>query len=254
MSVWFVSPAFGRYDVSDIVFEQRAWMLDQLRATGLDAHALIVADDGNLELARRHGIESLKHENLPLGRKLNAGIGHAYDQGADHVCFIGSDSMALPGCFTDLAAGVVTYGRWYTLVEWQQPTHKVEFGVARLVGGGLRVPVLNVDVPTWALNVYPRELLERAGGRPVDDERNSGLDGSIRKAIGPYEEQLVDVGPHQVVSLRSGQQITSADRLIESYFVRDGSICELAEAGYAPEIVQRVADFYNERRWRKRSA
>lgn len=248
VTVYFVSPAYGRYSVSDIVFEQRGHMVTALRSAGVDARALIVADDNNLKIAQRYGLETLDHPNLPLGRKLNAGIEHAYRSGATHVCFIGSDSMALPACFERLAPGVVSYGRWYTLVERVPVRHEVKLGRAVMIAGGLRVPVLDVPTPTWALNVYPRELLGKVGGRPVDDTRNSGLDGSIRTRLGPYEEVLIDVGPYQVVSLRTDKQITSSQKLVDRYHVQDGSFAELVAAGYAQETVARIEALYNVRR------
>lgn len=243
-SVWFVSPAYRRPQISAIVYHQRATMLNALRNQGIDAHALIIADDDNLQLARDAGLQTLNHPNLPLGQKLNAGISHAYREGADHICFIGSDSLALPQNFTQLHPRKVTYGTWYTLIHAPTQTSRRQYRTETRTLPA-QVTILHIPRPSWALNTYPRRILDITKGRPVTPHLNAGLDGSIRANTGRYQEQEHEVGPHQVVSLRSNdQQITSTDSLISRYRKRDGTLAELLEAGYDQHTVDMIASHY----------
>lgn len=224
MSVWLVSPAFGRLAVSALVYNQRAWMLEQLRSAGVECEALIVADDENLELARERGLLTLEHPNLPLGRKVNAGIQHAVEHGASHVAFVGSDSIYLPDVFRDLPPEAVGYGRWYALAVRRR---------------GLIV--CDVPHPTWALNVYPRKMLVRVHGYPCTDHLNKGLDGAIRSNLQrrvTYVERLIDVDQLQTVTLRSDEQITSTDSLERRYGLRDLPLSALRKAGYSEQTTR----------------
>lgn len=250
MSVWFLSPAFERIKVSAIVYEHRAWMLKQLRRRNIDAEGLIVADDANLELARAAGMRTLEHPNLPLGRKLNAGFEYAVKNGADWVCFIGSDSLALPGAFRNLdrlGAGTPTaviYGCWYTIMTGGAKEYVRERDAVRMVEAPPRLHVLHVPIPTWALNIYPRELLRSLGNRPVDDALNRGLDGSIRNRLGTYREAEVEVNEFQIVSLRSQPQITSDEALVRRYFKRHATLREMRKAGHPLATIRKIAELY----------
>ena len=50
MSVWFVTPAWRRYELSAVCFDQRAAVIKTLAAAGIEAHCVVIADDGNLAL------------------------------------------------------------------------------------------------------------------------------------------------------------------------------------------------------------
>lgn len=233
MTLWLISPAFGRLAVSEIVYEQRRWMLAELAAMGVAARALVISDDENLELARASSLDALEHPNSPLGRKVNAGFEHALKEGASHVAFVGSDSIYLPKVFASLIDAVTTYGRWYGLA---------------IKGRG--IVVCDVPHPTWALNVYPRDLLLRARSRPVADGIDKGLDGSIRNnlikiARRPYAEQLVDVSPLQTITIRTEQQITSTDRLASTYGVSTEQLSAMRKAGYRQSTVAAIRRLFS---------
>jgi len=97
-SVAFVSPAHGRFAVTEFVLAQRERLIRELARRGTDAVSLIVACDENLDIARRYGCETLEAPNLPLGRKCNLGLRHAATL-ADYVVWVGSDDWIHPDVF-----------------------------------------------------------------------------------------------------------------------------------------------------------
>lgn len=107
MHVWLVTPAWGREHVTELVLAQRAWLRDVLAPAGVSLHCVVVCDDGNLDVAVRHGFDTIEMSNK-LGAKVNAGFEHARQCGADWVCFIGSDDWMHPSLFDELTgAGVI---------------------------------------------------------------------------------------------------------------------------------------------------
>jgi len=102
--VCMVSPAFGRYEVTEMALKQRRWLCDTLLSTyGLEAYGVIVADDDNLDIAKAHGFDALEFPNdQGLGAKFNAGFQYALDTGADYIIHIGSDDWMHPDFFAPL--------------------------------------------------------------------------------------------------------------------------------------------------------
>ena len=99
MSVWFVTPAWRRFALSAVCFEQRRRVIDELAAHGIEAHCVVVADDRNLALAREAGFETVKRDNRWLGSRFNDGIEYAGLHGAEWIVPIGSDSWIDPAYF-----------------------------------------------------------------------------------------------------------------------------------------------------------
>lgn len=103
LNLWLVSPAWQRLDVTRLALMERRWLCDELAARGLTARGVIVADDGNLELAAEYGFDALDFPNdRGLGAKFNAGFKHALDNGADYVVHVGSDDWVHPDFFDGL--------------------------------------------------------------------------------------------------------------------------------------------------------
>ena len=76
MSLWFVVPAHGRYELTRICLEQLARTCDALP---YDATAVVVADDANLHTAQALGFATVRRENRFLAAKFNDGIQLACD-------------------------------------------------------------------------------------------------------------------------------------------------------------------------------
>lgn len=171
-SLWFVTPAFERADLSAVCFAHRAWAIAELRSRGIDADCVVVTDrrDPNHELALEHGFQVRLRDNTFLGRKWNDGYQAAAEAGADWVAPIGSDSWIHPDFFeglrtpAEMGKRVGVTGRSYALVD----------------EAGLRLCVLDIEVSGGVgPNVLPTRLLEPCGYRPVRETIQRGCDGSL---------------------------------------------------------------------------
>jgi len=117
-AVWFMSPAWQRFELSAVCFEQRRRSMDVLEAAGIEARCVIVADDENLDIARGLGFDVVEQDNEWLGRKVNDGFEYAFKHGADYIVPIGSDSWLDPEFLLPLhSPRVVRTSRFYAPVE-----------------------------------------------------------------------------------------------------------------------------------------
>ena len=100
MSMWFVTPAWQRYELTAVCLRQRQWVIEQLADHGIEARCVVVADDENLDIARALGFDVVEQRNdRGLGRKFNDGYEHAARAGATWIVPIGSDSWIDPRYF-----------------------------------------------------------------------------------------------------------------------------------------------------------
>src|SRR5687767_4792022 len=95
-SLWFVVPAFGRVELARICLRQLRRTCDALQAEGVEATAVVIADDENLDAARELGFGTIERDNRAVSRKFNDGIQLALDPAynprpGDYVVPCGSD-------------------------------------------------------------------------------------------------------------------------------------------------------------------
>ena len=95
-SLWFVVPAHGRVELARICLRQLRRTCDALALEGVEATAVVVADDENLNTARALGFGTVERNNAFTSRKFNDGIQFALDpewnpRPADYVVPCGSD-------------------------------------------------------------------------------------------------------------------------------------------------------------------
>jgi len=239
-SLWFCTPAWERYDLSEIVFEQRRWAIDRLVELGVEASCVVVADDRNLGLAREQGFATIDRDNRYLGRRFNDAYQFAAAEGVDYVCPIGSDSwvdplsvFAILEAVSDLEIGA---SRNYSVVDRD----------------GLRRTDCFVNW-RWTLAAIPTELLRPAAWRPCDERIRKGCDTSMMKSLeraGRVRHRYAERHQLELVAFQSDVQITSFDRLHAKWGC--GAIVEepfsgLAEV-YPPAFVDRVEALYEARR------
>jgi hypothetical protein len=79
-SLWFVVPACGRAKLARICLRQLRRTCDALTDNGVDATAVVIADDANLKTARSFGFATVKRNNDFLSAKFNDGIQLAMDR------------------------------------------------------------------------------------------------------------------------------------------------------------------------------
>lgn len=167
----FVVPAHGRTELARVCLRQLARTCTELTENGLDATAVVVACDENLETARALGFEALDRPNQPLGKRWNDGYEHAARLGADYLVPLGSDDwldpdlllrqkLPAPGellCFRDSAV-VREDGRELATLHIRYPG-----------GDGVRV--------------IATETLAPLRFRPAEDTRRRAIDTSILQRL-----------------------------------------------------------------------
>lgn len=226
-SLWIVTPAYRRFELTRLVFEQRRRLLVALEDIwGIDAHQLVVADDPNLDTAAEAGFKTLERPN-ELGRRINDGFEHACARGADYVVYAGSDDWMLADWLVDLPpqGRVRASGR----NAWTDGTHLWTMESPPVLG----------DAP-W---VVSREALCPLGFRPVDNSLMSGVDTSMWTCLG---EHLFDFHPDDdplrwVGFKGGGTQITPLELQI-----RGGTQYPFDHLAtrYPTDLVERMKEFY----------
>lgn len=226
-SLWFVVPARGRIELARICLEQLRRTCDALSAEGIDASAVVIADDENLDTARDLEFAWLRRGNRPLSRKFNDGIELALTnpRPADYVVPCGSDDWVDWRLLVDLPPV-------HVMVGFQKMTFVSEDG-----GEGV-VRWINYEGGT-GIRIYSREIMSHLGFRPADEDRAAACDTSIlfnlRRAC-RFEIEHRDLDGRQLVdwkstgnNLNSSQSVARYKRLgtidpftdLEDFFPRE---------------------------------
>ena len=244
MKVVFATPAYKRVDLSEICFKQHAWCHQELAKQGIESTSVVVANDGNLQIAKKLGFEVVKRDNKYLGRKFNDGYQQAHKLGADYVVPLGSDSWIHPSYFSVLSKlkqGQFLTGRHYGLID--------EDG-KRL--GYLVITVANGVGP----HIIPVELMAERGYRPVQETLSRGCDGSLLQAVAPKPDKTrwlwSDRFPLQYVAFRThGQQLNPYENLTKKYLQSESRRPwhELRKV-YPQDLVEQAERLYRARRTR----
>jgi hypothetical protein len=251
--LWLVTPVHGRFALTRLIFEQRARMLNELQARGIEARQVVVGDDANLATAREFGFHTLERPNV-LGLRVNEGFEWAVREGgAAHVAYCGSDDWHAADYFADLPApGFAKTSYWQAFVP---PT-------------GDRLVVMRSQCPAGGAPwVISRELIEPAGYRPADDTAPTAVDGSIADGIwapidalhrrsGNHERRLAkkrvfqpdDSDLLRMVDFKAGgEQITPFERVVGLKRKREidsRTPWELLATRYPADLVGRMEKFY----------
>lgn len=226
MRLYFVTPAWRRFELSAVCFEQRRRVMDELARHGIDARCVVIADDANLDLARALDFEIIEQDNEWLGRKFNDGIEWACRHGAEWVVPIGSDSWIDAAYFSPLPADFVT--RTSALYCAVTEDRLAELAVRDGKGAG-----------PYVIN---RRRLERSGFRPAKDELHAGIDRSTVASLGtPLHWRHRNVNPFQYVGFRGTPHLTPYEKLVRRWGVKQHTDpwAVLAEH-YPSDLVERA--------------
>lgn len=216
ISVCIVSPAWGRFDVTRMVLEQRQRLCEELTSRGVDAAHLIVADDENLEIACEFGGIAVEAPNRPLGRKCNIGLHRAAELGADFIVWIGSDDWIHPDTFRTLP---VSMENEPVLVRSGFRLSMVDLHTGRLQR--LKVHGRYGAVP-WIIDA---RLFRRLPILPIQEDLKRGLDGGLvrglRLARVPFEFAFDDPNDFRCVDFKSNHNLTPYDGLAKHIGVNE---------------------------------
>lgn len=226
MTLWFVTPAWQRYALSEVCYDQRVEVIRTLAANGVEARCVVVADDENIDLARARGFDVVERDNEWLGRKFNDGIEYACRNGASRVVPIGSDSWIDPAYFLPLTPRAIT--RTSGLYCVVTADRMAEINVDDVKGAGPYV------IDRWALR--------GSGFRPAKDEIKRGVDGSTIKGIRVQMRwKRNDLHPFQYVGFRGVPHLTPYENLLERWGVREhADPWAILANHYPPALVERA--------------
>jgi glycosyltransferase involved in cell wall biosynthesis len=199
-SLWFIVPAHGRAKLAAICLRQLRRTCDALTEHGVEAAAVVVADDENSDTARELGFAVIPRANHFPSQKFNDGIQLALDERfnprpADYVVPLGSDDWVDWRLFRQLPPVD-------TMVGFQKACFVEEDGrtmwqchLANEGGSGIRI--------------YSRQIMQHAGFRPADEDRRRGCDTSmlvnLRRAC-RFQVVHRRLDPRQIVDWKSPGQ------------------------------------------------
>lgn len=102
--------------------QQWSSLQDEFDEGDLNLEVVVIADDENLDIARRHGFHTLERANKPLGRRYNDGFQYAYEHGADFAGESGTKNYIHPDLLRAMpwTPGKAQSGNLYSLVTSDQ--------------------------------------------------------------------------------------------------------------------------------------
>jgi hypothetical protein len=212
VSLYFITPAWGRFELTAVCLAQRRQVIDYLATCGLEAHQVVIADDANLDTAQALGFDTVERPNngpdgkVWLGRKFNDGYQYAAEHGAQWFAAIGSDSWIDPDYFLPLPDKRRTRtSSLYCPVTFD------------------RLAELSIPDEGAGPHVYSRYQLGRAGFRPAEDSRPRSIDNStIRGIRGAMRWECHNLHPLQYIGFRSTPMISPYSVLVEAARERPG--------------------------------
>ena len=235
MRIVFVTPAFERYELSDICFAQHRLAHIQLG----DATSVVVADDHNIDIAKSFGFWTIREDNEYLGRRFNAGIEFAYKElKADYIVPIGSDSWIDYHYFEGLSPNIFRSATLQTIFS-PDGKERSDLKVRPALQPGGVGPF-----------VIPRAMLHKSNGRPCKDRLYNSCDLHTYLGLGEPEPEYLNLHPWQYTSFKSDPhtqpQISYYHRQIVKhaiYTTRDKPFDVLAD--YFPyKLIQRIKRLY----------
>jgi hypothetical protein len=205
-SLWFVVPAHGRLELARICLRQLRRTCDALEQEGVEATAVVIADDENMDTAHELGFGIVRRDNRFLSRKFNDGIQLAMDPTynkypADYVVPCGTDDWVDWRLFVDLPDT-------RTVVGFPHMSFVRE--------DGRDIQACHLTYPGGAgIRIWPRSLLRILKYRPADEDRPRGCDTSIlvnmQRAYPQLRVEHRTSDPRQIVDWKSAENVNSFD-------------------------------------------
>ena len=245
----FVTAAWQRYHVTRLSLAQRVDLCGKLAELGHEATQVVVADDDNLDIAREYGFWGISQNNQYIGRKFNDGIQFALEHlEADYIVLIGSDDWMHESLFDRLPLPVAPEPvptEENPIVFWDEEAPEAITGkeiCAVDLGRGVMTTCRvrgRYGVIPWVL---PKEAFAKTS-RPIRDELNKGIDGSLIAGLGLQPEWVfIDPNPYCRVDWKTEQNLNSYDKLRNGigYGDEDPWPWSVLQEHYPAELVQQA--------------
>jgi len=213
-TLWFVVPVHGRLPLYAICLRQLRRTCDALTENGVTASAVVVADKPNLrELKRKtrglFGFGTIVRDNTFLSRRFNDGIQLACDPAynprpVDYVVPCGSDDWVDYRILLNLPPAGMILG-FQNIAFVREDGREMTTRFLNYQGG-------------CGIRVYPRDVLEKVGYRPADEDRERACDTSILtnlvRNVPHVRVAHKTTDPRQIVDWKTaGTQLNSYDAL-----------------------------------------
>jgi hypothetical protein len=241
----FVVPAYRRFDLTRVCLRQLVRTCEALSDCAIDATAVVVGDDENLDFAEMLGFGIVRRENQPLGRKFNDGIEYGASPkylGCDYVVPIGTDNWVDHRLIVAQSPpeGMIGAHRLFTMIH-ESGDRSVTLNIRYDGGDGIRT--------------IPSYLLEDLAYRPAEEDRERAVDTSIWTRLGrvhggrpPFH--YTDVHDMQIIGFQSPDtQLNDYSGLLKGF--QDGperaDHWERLGDHYPEEAVAEVRDLYARR-------
>lgn len=242
LSLWFVVPAYGRLSLSAICLRQLRRTCDALTEEGIEASAVVIADDENLDTARALGFGTIERDNRFVSRKFNDGIQLACDPAfnsrpADYVVPYGSDDWVDYRLFVELPVAS-------TVIGFQR--------MAFVREDGREVTTHFLDYPGGAgIRIYPREVMRRMGYRPADEDRKRACDTSmltnVCKALPDVRVEHRHFHDFQIVDWKSSEQQLNPHSMVATRYrpLERFDSLEVLRGYYPDEALDEMSALYS---------
>jgi hypothetical protein len=243
-SILMVTPAFKRFELAEICFDQRKLVHEALAKQGIEANTVVIANDENLEVARANGFLTVEAPNYELGRKFNDGHEVAGKEGFTYSLPIGSDSWVDPALLS------------WKIKDAETNPYKaivVSRNLAAMSGDGHTWANLTI---TWGVGqMLPVDALKPLNYRPCEDDLPRGCDTATRRnflstGLRVGVRKLESLHDYELVNFQSGRtQVTAFDGYVNypKAKVTRGEPADLLQPlrDYYPDsLVDRVLDYY----------
>ena len=240
--VFIVTPAWGRIDVSKIVFSNFRYIKSALFKYGISVEVVVVADDANLSLAKKYGLKSVMSKNDYLGKKFNDGYQFAFNNGADLVIPVGSDSLISPS----IIKSSLSMSKENTIVF--SSIHSVIREDGKMIGN-IKSRVSRDNPNKGALWLYRRNNMKRCGFRPCNEKINKGCDRSTIESLVKKNKGIRmiinDVNFYQHVGIKSrGVQICKYNDYRSQFSEEVRDPCIALKKHFPKSIIKNLKVYY----------
>lgn len=179
LRIGYVTAMWGRHELTRLVFGHAA----RLRQELLPAISLELACCGSegavsREIAESSGFAYIEAPNSPLGAKWNAALGLLRGRGLAGVCVFGSDDVAAPAYFTDLARVCAQEAQ----LAGVRGMCFLDLPTGRLLRWAGYTGERRGDTP-GAGRFVPAELLDRLAWKLWPDHYERGLDSGMLRLL-----------------------------------------------------------------------